>query len=211
MSRRDEGRKERISKNISPRGEEWYFYSEGKETEPNYLKSLFENVDKNKESINPIIEGLGMVSLSLVNDVIEKDNKIVKDHKTFVLFDKDDNPNMNFNFAIDKAKQNNIIPLWSNECFELWLLLHFNYMDSNISRNDYYEKLKDLTKSKKYEKNMDNIFDEVNGINGALKAYKNAKKLYKTYKNKPYKDMAPCTTVFELIDEINKVINVLKK
>lgn len=119
MSRRDEGRKERISKNISPKGEEWYFYSEGKETEPNYLKSLFENVDKNKELINPIIEGLGMVSLSLVNNVIEKDNKIVKDHKTFVLFDKDDNPNMNFNFAIDKAKQNNIIPLWSNECFEL--------------------------------------------------------------------------------------------
>ena len=211
MSRRDEGRKERISKNISPKGEEWYFYSEGKETEPNYLKSLFENVDKDKESINPIIEGLGMVSLSLVNDVIEKDNKIVKDHKTFVLFDKDDNPNMNFNFAIDKAKQNNIIPLWSNECFELWLLLHFNYMDSNISRNDYYEKLKDLTKSKKYEKNMDNIFEEVNGINGALKAYKNAKKLYKIYKNQSYKDMAPCTTVFELIDEINKVINVLKK
>lgn len=211
MSRRYEGRKERISKNISPKGEEWYFYSEGKETEPNYLKSLFENVDKDKESINPIIEGLGMVSLSLVNDVIEKDNKIVKDHKTFVLFDKDDNPNMNFNFAIDKAKQNNIIPLWSNECFELWLLLHFNYMDSNISRNDYYEKLKDLTKSKKYEKNMDNIFEEVNGINGILKAYKNAKKLYKTYKNQSYKDMAPCTTVFELIDEINKVINVLKK
>ena len=152
-----------------------------------------------------------MVSLSLVNNVIEKDNKIVKDHKTFVLFDKDDNPNMNFNFAIDKAKKNNIIPLWSNECFELWLLLHFNYMDSNVSRNDYYEKLKDLTKSKTYDKNMKNIFDEVNGINGALKAYKNAKKLYKTYKNKPYKDMAPCTTVFELIDEINKVINVLKK
>lgn len=211
MSRRDEGRKERISKNISPKGEEWYFYSEGKETEPNYLKSLFENVDKDKESINPIIEGLGMVSLSLVNDVIEKDNKIVKDHKTFVLFDKDDNPNMNFNKAIDKAKQNNIIPLWSNECFELWLLLHFNYMESNISRNDYYEKLRDLTKSKKYVKNMDNIFDEVNGINGTLKAYKNAKKLYKTYKNQPYKDMAPCTTVFILIDEINNVINVIKK
>lgn len=211
MSRRDEGRKERISKNISPKGEEWYFYSEGKETEPNYLKSLFENVDKDKESINPIIEGLGMVSLSLVNNVIEKDNKILKDHKTFVLFDKDDNPNMNFNKAIDKAKQNNIIPLWSNECFELWLLLHFNYMDSNISRNDYYEKLKDLTTSKTYEKNMDNIFEEVNGINGTLKAYKNAKKLYKIYKNQSYKDMAPCTTVFELIDEINKVINVLKK
>ena len=211
MSRRDEGRKERISKNISPQGEEWYFYSEGKETEPNYLKSLFENVDKDKESINPIIEGLGMVSLSLVNDVIKKDNKIVKDHKTFVLFDKDDNPNMSFNKAIDKAKQNNIIPLWSNECFELWLLLHFNYMDSNISRNDYYEKLKSLTKSKKYEKNMDNIFEEVNGINGTLKAYKNAKNLYKTYKNQSYKDMAPCTTVFILIDEINKVINVIKK
>lgn len=211
MSRRDEGRKERISRNISPKGERWYIYSEGKETEPNYLKSLFENVDKDKESINPIIEGLGMVSLSLVNNAIEKDNKIIKNHKTFVLFDKDDNPNMNFNFAIDKAKQNNIIPLWSNECFELWLLLHFNYMDSNISRNDYYEKLKDLTKNKKYEKNMDNIFDEVNGINGALKAYKNAKKLYKKYKNQSYKDMAPCTTVFELIDEINKVINVLKK
>ncbi len=211
MSRRDEGRKERISKNISPKGEEWYFYSEGKETEPNYLKSLFENVDKDKESINPIIEGLGMVSLSLVNDVIEKDNKIVKEHKTFVLFDKDDNPNVNFNFAIDKAKQNNIIPLWSNECFELWLLLHFNYIDSNISRNDYYDKLKTLTKSKTYKKNLETIFDEVNGIDGLLIAYKNAKRLFNNYKGNSYKDMAPCTTVFELIDEINKVINVLKK
>ena len=203
MSRRDEGRKERISRNISPKGERWYIYSEGKETEPNYLNGLFKCVDK--EKINPIIEGLGMVSLSLVNDVIEKEKDIIIDHKTFVLFDKDDNSNNNFNLAIDNAKHNNIIPLWSNECFELWLLLHFNYMDSNISRYDYYEKLKSLTKSKKYEKNMDNIFEEVNGINGALKAYKNAKKLYKTYKSKSYKDMAPCTTVFILIDEIKKV------
>ena len=51
--------------------------------------------------------------------------------------------------------------------------------------------------------------DEVNGIDGVLIAYRNAKKLYSTYKNKSYKDMAPCTTVFILIDEIKKVSDII--
>ena len=52
--------------------------------------------------------------------------------KVFVVFDKDDFTPNAFNKAIEKCENNGYIALWSNECIELWFLLHFNYLSSNI-------------------------------------------------------------------------------
>lgn len=35
---------------------------------------------------------------------------------------------------------------WSNESFELWYYLHFQYLDTGISRSQYIEKIERETK-----------------------------------------------------------------
>ena len=50
--------------------------------------------------------------------------------------------------------------IWSNQCIELWFLLHFMYLESDLHRSEYYPKLtKELDGNGKYEKNRDDIFE----------------------------------------------------
>ncbi len=60
--------------------------------------------------------------------------------------------------AIKLAHENNIKIAYTNECFELWVLLHFEKPTSSIPRGDYIEKriIKAFKKNKlgSYEKNQ---------------------------------------------------------
>lgn len=73
---------------------------------------------------------------------------------------------------------------WSNECFELWLWLYYDYCEAKLSRDKYKDKLDNQPCLKRigfsYEKNKQNIHDILvkNGGN-ATNAIKFAKKLNK--------------------------------
>lgn len=58
---------------------------------------------------------------------------------TWAVFDKDDF--VDFNEAIAYAKANSINPAWSNEAFELWYYLHFQFLDTQVGRHQYIEML----------------------------------------------------------------------
>jgi RloB-like protein len=61
----------------------------------------------------------------------------------WVVFDKDDFPLGNFNRAFDLAKsQSTIRACWSNECVELWYLLHFTLRTTSIGRKEIWRELK---------------------------------------------------------------------
>lgn len=60
------------------------------------------------------------------------------------VFDRDNFPAQNFNNAFEIARHNDINIAYSNEAFELWYFLHFDYCDSAMSRDQYQEKLSDL-------------------------------------------------------------------
>jgi len=100
------------------------------------------------------------------------------------------------------ARANRIYVAYSNEAFELWYLLHFNYYITAISRQDYMDKLSDLLKYK-YEKNSEIMYKELK--NKQKKAIQHAKKLYSTYEpnHNPEKNN-PCTTVFRLVERLNE-------
>lgn len=59
--------------------------------------------------------------------------------KVWAVFDKDSFPAKNFNNAINKGENSKpkINCAWTNEAFELWYLLHFNYYNTGISRVQY--------------------------------------------------------------------------
>lgn len=213
--RRKQIRLQRISKEMNLRAETWLIICEGTKTEPNYFKSLFEYVNKTSANkINVKICGEGKNTTSLINSVekyfdyydhmANKSN--IKYGKVFIVFDKDDFSNKAFNDSIDICKRKGYVALWSNECIELWFVLHFEYLQSKIKRSQYMSKLSKLL-NKEYVKN-DNHFFNIDSINKIKTAYKNAVKLVNLHVNeKSYSNKKPCTTIYKLIDEINDYVN----
>jgi hypothetical protein len=73
------------------------------------------------------------------------------------VFDRDtngiegDKQDTEFNLAIHAAQQNNINTAWSNDCFELWVLLHFTDVSLNPgdfpNRQSYYDYLTNVYKN----------------------------------------------------------------
>ena len=75
------------------------------------------------------IQGTGRNTEDLVNYAI-KINALAANRygNVWVVFDKDDFSDDQFNNAISLAERNGIHTAWSNESIELWFLLHFNYL-----------------------------------------------------------------------------------
>ena len=203
-------KRERKSKELETRAETWLIVCEGKKTEPNYFKALFDYINsKSSKKINIKIVGLGKNTKSVVNSVdtfFNYSDQLVSNTKipygkVFTVFDKDSFTDDNFNSAIRMSKNRGFIPLWSNECFELWFILHYEYFHSNISRKEYFKKLT-FSMGVDYEKN-NNHFDLLGQLSRVEIALKNSRTLYDQYdKNDTPSKKAPCTTMFRLFEEI---------
>lgn len=126
----------------------------------------------------------------------------------WVVFDKDSFSDEQFENAIKGAEENNISVAWSNEAIELWFLLHFEYLNSAITREQYSEKL-DIYFSRlninngKYEKNLKNIYELLNQYGNSKNAIKFSKKLLDN-QLKPSNNN-PATTVFQLVEELENL------
>ena len=90
--------------------------------------------------------------------------------------------------------------LWSNECIELWFLLHFEYLQSNLHRDHYYPKLTKYL-GIKYKKNSSDMFEFL--YSHLDDAIRNAKKLRKNYPEMaaPF-HCAPGTSVYEIFEKL---------
>ena len=103
--------------------------------------------------------------------------------KVWCVFDRDSFPANNFNRAFDLAKgddKHDVQIIWSNECFELWYLLHFEFVVAGIERDALYAKLSEATRlGKKYDKADKTVFDLL--ISKVETAKRNAKRLLADY------------------------------
>jgi hypothetical protein len=174
---------------------------EGRNTEPCYFKSF--RIDKNEFKVEAI--GKGYTPDRLVKEAIDmKQNAIDKQepyYEVWCVFDKDDNTNEKFYGAIQTAEHNKIRAAYTNEAFELWYLLHFDYYVHAMPRRDYPEKLSNHL-GFKYEKTIEcskRMYKELR--DGQPKAIKRAKKLL-TEPSGPKGN--PSTTVHLLVEELNE-------
>lgn len=99
---------------------------------------------------------------------------------------------------------------YSNDCFELWFYLHYNYTDQKNHRQFYYKALGDLwgcnyEKIGKTFKFSQNIYNRLeNGPNASqIEAIKRAGKLFKAQSHLEYHEQNPITTVYELVQFLN--------
>ena len=138
---------------------------EGTKTEPHYFEALIKDHTSTVREVT--IEGEGQSTVALVNRAqaikqeLERKNAMAFD-RVWLVFDKD---NFNdFNEAIRKAKKLGCQCAWTNEAFELWYYLHFEYLDTGIGRNAYIEKLQKFFRKKmgdtpfEYKKGNPNIY-----------------------------------------------------
>lgn len=189
---------------------------EGEKTEPNYFESLKSNLPRGTlELTNIDIEGTGNNTLSIIKKAQELKKKYEETYlreidSVWAVFDRDSFPSDNFNNAINKGENSSpkINCAWTNEAFELWYLLHFNYYNTGVHRNQYRQFLeKEInraanTSNFKYQKNSKEMFSILKKYGSQEKAIDNAKRLEKLYDDRNYLNHNPCTKVHKLISEL---------
>lgn len=205
---REKERKQRVDKKrqIGVRRQylNYLIVCEGEKTEPNYFKSLIGF--RNSSVISVDIEGAGTGTVRLVKDAIDiKNSSFNKYDRVWTVFDKDSFND--FNDAISLANKNNINVAWSNEAFELWYVLHFQYLDTAVTRKQYIDIInrhfRGLIPGFKYKKNTKDFYQILRKFCKEDFAITNAKRLASIYWGEDYSSHKPCTMVFKLIEELN--------
>lgn len=213
-------RKKRQHEYKNSKANSFLIVTEGKKTEPLYFEGIKKLI---KEKIGGVVEVVEVPDIDIygkgcsTEKLIEVTEKLVKDAKIFyqnvwVVFDKDDFED--FNQAIKNGEEKGYKIAWSNECFEYWLYLHFCYSDSAVNRHDWNKKLDKIFNEYglgdgTYHKNYEDIYKIVNTFDGVNTAIKNAKRRMSEFRkgiDKP-SDYNPGTTVYILVEELNKYLN----
>lgn len=192
----------RLGRNTGARGvpkKRLLIVCEGEKTEPNYFKSF------RVTSVTVIIKGLGLNTVNLISAAISLKEKEKREgtpyDQIWCVFDRDSFSTEDFNGALKLAEENSIEVAYSNESFEVWYLLHFSYLHSTVSRKDYSEKLTKCL-GKQYMKNSKVMYEDL--LEKQSEALKNSKKLLASYESHNPETDNPCTTVFKLVEELNK-------
>lgn len=120
----------KLSKNV-------YIFCEGK-TEEVYFNRL--NQLAKKSNISVKAKEVSQSASALVNEAIRA--RKISPYEVYVVFDKDNNTNQAIEQAISLARRNNIGVAFTNVCFELWLLLHYEKVFVNsLSHSRLYSKI----------------------------------------------------------------------
>lgn len=195
-----------------------YIFSEGTKTEPYYIKGIVNAVNEKYREIGLKdrikFKGTGRNTLSLLEyarRTVEKEFQ--QANQVWLMYDKDDFPQDSFDNTQHSAENRQDIRkycvVWSNECIELWFVLHFQEMNSNLNRDEYYkilDKYMKLYGIEKYEKNIENIYDILKDKTDM--AIQRAKKQYENYSDDvPPSKRCPATRVYELVEYLMQFLD----
>ena len=210
FARQDQKRK----KDIRNKRKYYLIVCEGEATEPNYFAGLKKDLPKGVLTAYQIdIAGTGRNTQSLVNEAIRLRESFEKStarpiDKLWVVFDRDSFTPEDFNGAIERCTNNDIGCAWSNEAFEIWYLLHFQYYENAMSRRIYKQMIEGhlkpvLGNGFTYEKNSLQMYTLLKDHGSLENAVRNAKRLARLYEGRQdYANHNPCTMVYRLIEEL---------
>lgn len=162
------------------------------------------------------IEGTGRNTQSLVDEAMRlqnvyEENATRKIDSLWVVFDKDSFSSQGFNGAIQRCHNSEVGCAWSNEAFELWYLLHFQYYENAMSRQVFKNMVENhlkpyLGNDFRYEKNSEHMYALLKEYGSLEAAIRNAKSLAERFEGrKDYANHNPCTMVYRLVEELLKL------
>jgi len=183
--------------------EKWYFENYNK----TFVKTKIICKCKNSKTSPMKVVDFAIHQKNLIGDTILK---------TYAIFDKDDFED--FDSAIEKARKNDITPIFSNQSFELWLLQFFEITSNPLDRRKYENKLnryfKKMYKDKpivyaKKKDTINKIFEMCNcdvdkAINNCKINFQKKNKMHKEC-NKKFSELESISNVFELIEFLEKL------
>lgn len=189
---------------------------EGVKTEPLYLNGLVNKINQQYKSIakenHVSVYGTGKNTKGLLKYVDKRvaGGEWEKYQNIWLVYDKDDFPEDNFDntqFSAEGRNDNKIKVAWSNESFELWLLLHFQDYDADNGREAYIKK---LNKYFDYSKTREDLFEVVTRLGSLQDAKKRARVQYNNFINHGIavpSRMIPATRVYEIVEELEKYLH----
>lgn len=197
-------KKYRYEKNKETR-EFFLIVCEGEKTEPNYFEGFKRDLQKHVVQLE-VYGGCGN-TMSLIEYAEQQNSKRLKLYgmqydQVWLVFDKDDFPAHKFNSTITESRNRGWNCAYSNEAFELWYLLHYEFCNTGITRHQYIEKLKRYMGS--YEKNDCTIYRRLKELGTQPQAIRWAKMLYALYDHRQCANEKPSTTVHLLVGELNR-------
>ena len=195
------------------------FVTEGTKTEPNYLNGLVDLICDHfgpsvRKQFNIIGEGGNTLNLLQRAEAYQHNEAYGYQH-VWIIYDKDDFPSDAFDNTVSRCDAINkrfqsenrdtiFHAIWSNQCIELWFVLHFVYLQSDISREQYSAILSSHL-GRHYEKNDAKIFTTL--LPTLDQAIRNAKRLMSSYsKESSPSQKAPATNVYELVEHLREYI-----
>lgn len=201
MTGRHRRRKGRRPRKVNTRTQRKRFLivCEGEKTEPNYFRSFRVNAEVR-------ISGEGKNTRSLVRAARRLQEEEGPFDEVWVVFDRDDFSADHFNAAVGDAQRVGFHAAWSNQCFELWYLLHFQFFDGALHRSQLIERLKRRIVGG-YRKNDPYIYRKL--LSNQEDAIRNARRLVNCHDADTAPGSAdPCTHVQDLVVALNAHLKV---
>lgn len=184
--------------------------TEGTDTEPSYFGTIKEIINgQYPQKIQLNVYGRGMNTVSLFDQakMLALESSNIYRH-VWVVYDTDDFPADHIDHVLQLCEENSteetqFHDIWSNQCIEVWFLLHFSFMHADIHRTEYWPKLSECLKklgAGEYEKNRKDMYRILRPYMEV--AIENAKKLDALNEGKTASQAAPGTKVYELIEKL---------
>ena len=190
--------------------------SEGERTEPYYFKSICDIVNKKfRNRIHLDVIGEGNNTVNLFYKAKRKAAASLNGYKhVWIVYDKDEFPSEKFDKVVTLCTENSnsetvFHALWSNQCIEVWFLLHFVFLQSAIERKDCFAKLDGHLKeisTEGYNKNYPEMFRALAPYMD--KAIINAKKLDEMNRGKAPSGCNPGTKIYILLEVLRPYLRI---
>jgi hypothetical protein len=191
---------------------------EDQNTEPAYFKNFKAQIPEETIYLRPV--GTGRDPKGVVEQAVAEKEKLSIEAKkevdvVWAIFDKDDADEnatkiQRFNDAFEIAKNNSIEVAYSNEVFELWLLLHLTDVDNDIPlpRADVYNLLQENIRMNQtystfeYEHGNANILQIISEIGNQSVAIERAEILLENQSEKTPIEANPSTKIHILVNQL---------
>ena len=195
---------------IKIRPEYHLIVTEGTDTEPAYFGAIQEIINKQyPEKIQLKVFGLGDNTVSLFEKAKQLANENPNGYRhVWIVYDTDDFPAAHIDRVVQLCAESSTDEMeyhavWSNQCIELWFLLHFGFMQSDIHRSEYWPKLTECLKkigAGEYAKNRTDMYHILRPYMDT--AIANAKSLDAINYGKAPSKAASGTKVYELVERL---------
>lgn len=185
----------------------YFIVTDAKKTEENYMYGL-------RDSLPQELQGRIVIKVSkaktkvLVKTCKEQAALEPQYGQPWIVFDRD--RVKNFDEIIEQAKREGVRVGWSNPCIEIWFDAYFgkmhSYTDSVICCRKFGETFERRT-GQEYHKENPQIYEILNHFGDELGAIQIADKRFQEYLKEGIdrpSEMCPCTTVHELVSEIQQ-------